>query len=155
MSFERVKVTYDGDRTNINRGELRFAWRYDGQTLGERSETKMKDGSGFSLVEHNEVVQYLGDDDKTKRISMWGGERDATILGFCEAPVVGFECKGIWWISADLAPIDLADIAAMPLCAEYGFEGSEADDRCTEISTPGNWGYRYPRFNVIVRFDMD
>ena len=74
-------------------------------------------------------------------------------LGFCEAPVVGLECHGINWNGARTGPVSLADIAEMPLCANYGFTGDAADDHCLAISDTGSIG-DYVTFDAVIRYQL-
>ena len=151
ISVGRIDIKDNGDL--IGRGEIRFGFAYDGSLIGTRSEQKLKEGATIWPDAYNFVVVDLAPDEFASSLAVWAGERDVSPLGFCEAPVVGLECNGMNWNLARTGPVTLADIAEMPLCANYGFTGAAADDHCQAISDPGGIGDEV-RFDAVIRYQL-
>lgn len=151
VSVDRIDVSDSGDV--IGRGEVRFAFAYDGHLVGSISEQKLKDSATLRPTDHNFITTALGKDDRLASFTTWGGERDVSLAGFCESPIPGVACHGIDWTAAFGGQHTLAEIHELPTCGEYGFDGDAADDRCERIS-----GYEgigdYVHFEVIVRYDI-
>lgn len=151
ISVGRIDVKDNGDL--IGKGEIRFGFAYDGVLVGTRSEQKLSEGATMWPDAYNFVVVDLAPDEATSNLAVWAGERDVSVLGFCEAPVSGLECHGINWNVAYSGSVTLADIADMPLCANYGFTGDAADDRCTAITDLGGIGDEVT-FDAVIRYHV-
>lgn len=151
ISVGRIDIKDNGDL--IGRGEIRFGFTYDGSLIGTLGEQKLKEGATLWPDAYNFVVVDLAPDELTSSFGVWAGERDLSPLGFCEAPVVGLECNGMNWNLAYAGPVTLADIAEMPLCANYGFTGAAADDHCQAISDLGGIGDDVT-FDAVIRYQL-
>lgn len=149
ISIDRIDLRDSGDL--IGKGEVRFGFAYDGSLIGTRSEQKLDDRATVWVDAYNFVYVDLGPDEETRSFALWAGERDASLAGFCEAPLVGLACHGINWNVAFTGGVTLAEMAALPPCEDYGFEGDAADDRCLVITDVGGIGDE-PRFDAVVRY---
>ena len=151
ISVGRIDIKDNGD--HIGRGEIRFGFAYDGALVGTRSEQKLKEGATVWPDAYNFVVVDLAPDESTSSFGVWAGERDVPLVGYCEAPIVGLACHGMNWNVAFTGPVTLADIAEMPLCANYGFTGAAADDHCQAISDLGGIGDDVT-FDAVIRYHL-
>ena len=151
VSVDRINVSNSGDV--IGKGEVRFAFAYDGNLVGSISEQKLSDSATLHPTNHNFITTALGKDDRLASFATWGGERDVSLAGFCESPISGVECHGINWTAAFGGQHTMAEILELPKCGTLGFEGAADDDHCEQIS-----GYEgigdYVHFKVIVRYDV-
>lgn len=151
ISVGRIDIKDNGDL--IGKGEIRFGFAYEGSLVGTRGEQKLKEGATVWPDAYNFVVVDLAPDEATAGFAVWAGERDVSLLGFCEAPVVGLRCEGMNWNPAFTGPVTLADIAEMPDCAHYGFTGEAADDKCKAISDMGGIGDEVT-FDAVIRYHL-
>lgn len=149
VSVDRIDVSNSGDV--IGRGEVRFAFAYDGHLVGQISEQKLKDSATLRPTDHNFITTALDDDERLQGLVTWAGERDVSLTGFCESPVGGVECHGINWTAAFGGQHTIAEILELPTCGEFGFDSDAADDHCERVD-----GYEgigdYVHFHAFVRY---
>ncbi len=162
VTFQQVFVQWDGDPHwgGLDRGELSFAWGFDGQAIGTRAEEKMDGGTYFDLTSHNEQWFAIDRDGGTlPNVMVRGSERDwdadfgefcATGNGIPSAPIHLDDCDTKTNV-AQTGNLTLADIEALPYCTSIGFEGAGIHDRCAQVFTP-DMGDDYAKFEVIVSF---
>lgn len=157
VEFEKVFVQWDGDPHwgGLDRGELSFAWGFDGQTLGTRGEEKLYGGDTVVLSSHNAQWFEVEPGAHLPTIMLSGTERDVAV-GYCSygygvssQPAHIKDCG--WKINVATMPaVTVEMIEAMPSCAEFDLD---ADRRCASMFTPDK-GDDYAKFQVIVSFQL-
>lgn len=164
VRFEKVLVRWDGDRSTVNRGELRFKWGVDDLQVASRGESKHHTGEQIELDDSSDEWLVSFDGDESHLFTLAGGERDPNGNELCQAQpgenVDGvprwrwqdFDDCGIKWNTAPMT-MTLAEIDDLPWCWEYNIEGASANHKCHDIDTP-NYGNDVPRFTSIVSFDV-
>lgn len=161
VTFRQIFVQWDGDKSGVNRGELSFAWGFDGTPIGFRGEEKMDGGTIINLSSHNAQWFSLSNDGVLPKIMVRGTERDwdglvelcAQGTGIPSQPVYSPDCDSKTNV-AQTGHWTLADIEELPACAAIGFEGAGIFDRCASIFTP-DAGDDYAKFQVIVTFSIN
>ncbi|MFN0027967.1 MAG: hypothetical protein ACKV2O_12440 [Acidimicrobiales bacterium] len=154
MTIERIRVTYDGDHSDANRGELSFAWGNAGQTWGTRGEHKMHAGDVITLGGDNAKSLVLAQ-GFLPTIFVTGSERDADGLSeFCTAgegvstdPGHNDSCDTKWNVAGS-GIVSAEQLDSLPRCGDLGL-AHVANAACMVFET-ANLGDDYARFQVIV-----
>ena len=160
ITFHRISVSYDGDASPGNRGELSFAWDVGQQNVGSRAEAKVSDGDVIWIGDANDewivndVAGFL------PVVSVGAFERDADgIVEFCALGVgvpddFGFldHCDSHWNV-AKSGLFGVEDLDGLLRCSQLAvFDGYE-DEACLQISTV-HQGAEYPSFVAVVSFEV-
>jgi hypothetical protein len=159
VTFEQIHVTYDGDKGALNRGELSFAWGFDGMSIGQRGEEKMHAGTTINLSSHNSRTFLLPADGwSLPWFGVSGAERDwdgkiefcAAGTGVASAPYYSADCDTKTNVARTGDTFTAADLAGHLPCSYWGFTGAQADHTCVLLVTP-DMGDDYARFTALVR----
>lgn len=159
VTFEQIRVTYDGDKGALNRGELSFRWGFDGVAIGHRGEEKMHAGTDIALTSHNSRTFLLPADGwSLPWFGVSGAERDwdgkaefcAAGLGVASAPFSSADCDTKTNVARTGDTFTEADLAGHLPCNYWGFTGAQADHTCVLLVTP-DMGDDYAQFTALVR----
>ncbi len=162
ITFHKVTVTYDGDSSWHNRGELSFAWGVGDTTIGTRAESKMSDGDSFGFDPWKSVYAATGlhDDDFLPTVYVSGSERDPD--GKSEFCAMGTGVAHDWghndtcdakWNVASSGIVSVASIDSLTRCSEFGLDGPAGDEGCVLLETVDH-GDDYARFQVVVSYHV-
>ncbi len=169
VRFEKLLVRWDADSSKINRGELRFAWGVDDTQLGARGESKHHTGDQITLETDTNGWFVPFEPGEQHLFTLAGGERDPDPW-YGDAPCEAVEdhgvhdttptwrqqdrhdCDNVKWNTAPMW-MTAEEIADLPWCSEYGFDGPAGNRKCHDIDSP-DYGPDVPRFTSIVSFDV-
>lgn len=159
VTFERIRVTYDGDKGALNKGELSFRWGFGGEAIGHRGEEKMHAGTNIVLSSHNSRTFLLPADGwSLPWFGVSGAERDwdgkiefcAAGLGVASAPFHSPDCDTKTNVARTGETFTESDLAGHLPCSYWGFTGAQADHTCVLLVTP-DMGDDYAQFTALVR----
>jgi hypothetical protein len=158
VTFERIRVTYDGDKGALNRGELSFSWGFDGTSIGHRGEEKMHAPTDIDLTSHNSRTFLLPAQGwSLPWIGVSGAERDwdgkvefcAAGTGVAAAPFHSADCDTKTNVARTAGSFTQAEMAGLLDCSAWGFTGSKATHKCLLLVTP-DMGDDYAQFTALV-----
>jgi hypothetical protein len=161
VTFEQIRVTYDGDKGALNRGELSFSWGFDGMAIGHRGEEKMHAPTDITLSSHNSRTFLLPADGwSLPWFGVAGAERDwdglvefcAAGTGVASAPHYMADCDTKTNVARTGGSFGEADLAGHLPCSYWGFTGAAASHTCVLLVTP-DMGDDYAQFTALVRID--
>jgi len=163
VTFEHIRLTYDGDKSAVNRGEVGFTWGLDGWQTGSRSEEKMHAPKNIDLTSHNTATYLLPAQGwELPWIGVSAAERDwdglsefcALGTGVASEPFYSADCDTRFNVARTPGPVTQTDVEALTDCSLFGFTGEEATDKCLFLVAPDH-GHEYAQFTSIVRISVD
>ncbi len=160
ITVHELNVTYDGDSSWKNRGEISFRWGVGDEKVGGIGEDKMSDPATRSFARN--ASQFLVRDvtDLLPNVVVDIAERDLDArIEFCamgngifSQPYYIANCDThINVASTDALTLD--DLATHPTCDAYGIVSIDPETRCVRIET-GDPGHGEARFWTVVSFDV-
>lgn len=164
VTFEEITVTHDGDKGDLNKGELAFSWGFDGIAIGHRSEQKMHAGHVDIDGSNQEWFRIDPNSETIPNITVGAHERDWDgLTEFCshgfgpgtEARYVA-ECDTKINVARLGGPITLDQILSFPKCFESNLPGTDTESRCAIIGSAvfGTRNLDYAHFTAVVSFDI-
>ena len=162
VTFEKIRLTYDGDKWKSNRGEVSFRWGLEGHAIGHRDEEKMKAPKNITLSSHNSATYLLPAEGwELPWIGVSAAERDWDGLAeFCAAgtgvasePFYNAACDTRINVARTPGNVTQADLDSALPCHSYGVTGERADLPCLFLDAPWQ-NDEYTTFDVVVSVDV-
>ncbi|TDT18643.1 hypothetical protein BDK89_4271 [Ilumatobacter fluminis] len=162
VGFEKIRLTYDGDKWKSNRGEVSFRWGVDGYTVGNRAEEKMHAPKDIVLSSHNTAsflvpaegwsIPWIGVSAAERD---WDGKAEfcAAGLGVASEPIYLPDCDTRVNVARTPGDVTQADLDTALPCHQYGVTGDRADLPCLFLEAPWQ-NDEYATFVAMVSVDV-
>lgn len=172
ISFNRVKIVYDGDEGNANRGEIALRWGFYYDPNGEgNGDMSYKGERSKSKLSNDDVVELPSGSGRWISVAP-GGQMPLLIANAIEHDPATGDAHHLCTTGLNLETQPLYDdacderitsavwqptleaIESLPTCATFGYTDWRATHRCVSFMS-AEPGADYATFSTVVSFHID